>query len=75
MKLAVNTFLITMVTGLAEAGHFAARHGLAMDRFAEILNAKEATKTKLINVNYTMTQTPAESNESSKARDVMVRAC
>ena len=39
MKLAVNTFLITMVTGLAEAGHFAARHGLAMDRFAEILNA------------------------------------
>ncbi|MCD1634331.1 NAD(P)-dependent oxidoreductase [Martelella mediterranea] len=39
MKLAVNTFLITMVTGLAEAGHFAARHGLDMERFAEILNA------------------------------------
>ncbi|MGD9865184.1 MAG: NAD(P)-dependent oxidoreductase [Pseudodonghicola sp.] len=39
MKLAVNTFLITMVTGLAEAGHFAARHGLDMDRFADILNA------------------------------------
>ena len=39
MKLAVNTFLITMVTGLAEAGHFAARHGLDMECFAEILNA------------------------------------
>ncbi|WP_136068684.1 NAD(P)-dependent oxidoreductase [Modicisalibacter radicis] len=39
MKLAVNTFLITMVTGLAEAGHFAARHDLDMVRFAEILNA------------------------------------
>jgi len=39
MKLAVNTFLITMVTGLAEAAHFAARHGLDMARFAEILNA------------------------------------
>ncbi|MCA0850535.1 NAD(P)-dependent oxidoreductase [Salipiger thiooxidans] len=39
MKLAVNTFLITMVTGLAEAAHFAARHGLDMNRFADILNA------------------------------------
>jgi 3-hydroxyisobutyrate dehydrogenase len=39
MKLAVNSFLITMVTGLSEAGHFAARLGLDMDRFAEILNA------------------------------------
>ncbi|WP_319519165.1 NAD(P)-dependent oxidoreductase [uncultured Martelella sp.] len=39
MKLAVNAFLITMVTGLAESGHFAARHGLDMDKFAEILNA------------------------------------
>ncbi|MGB2200550.1 MAG: NAD(P)-dependent oxidoreductase [Pseudooceanicola atlanticus] len=39
MKLAVNTFLITMVTGLTEAAHFAARHGLDMDSFADILNA------------------------------------
>jgi 3-hydroxyisobutyrate dehydrogenase len=39
MKLAVNTFLITMVAGLAEAAHFAARHGLDMTRFAEVLNA------------------------------------
>ncbi|MFC4066474.1 NAD(P)-dependent oxidoreductase [Actinoplanes subglobosus] len=28
MKLAVNTFLISMVTGLAESFHFARRHGL-----------------------------------------------
>ena len=28
MKFSVNLFLITMVTGLAEAAHFADRHGL-----------------------------------------------
>lgn len=39
MKLAVNTFLITLVTGLAEAAHFAARHGLDMTRLMDILNA------------------------------------
>ena len=39
MKLAVNVFLITMVTGLAEAMHFADRHGLELDRFAAILDA------------------------------------
>jgi 3-hydroxyisobutyrate dehydrogenase len=39
MKLAVNVLLITMVTGLAEAAHFAARHGLDMQRFMAILNA------------------------------------
>lgn len=39
MKLAVNTFLIAMVTGLAEAAHFAIRHGLEMTRLVDILNA------------------------------------
>ena len=39
MKLAINTFLITMVTGLAEAAHFAERHDLDMSRFTDILNA------------------------------------
>ncbi|WP_346913116.1 NAD(P)-dependent oxidoreductase [uncultured Roseibium sp.] len=39
MKLAINTFLITMVTGLAEASHFAERHDLDMSRFTDILNA------------------------------------
>lgn len=39
MKLAVNIFLITLVTGLAEAGHFTRQHGLDMERFAAILEA------------------------------------
>lgn len=39
MKLAVNLFLITMVTGLAEAAHFAERHGLDMQQFQAILDA------------------------------------
>ena len=39
MKLAVNTFLITMVTGLAEAYHLADRFGLDRDRFAAVLAA------------------------------------
>ncbi|YCK41129.1 NAD(P)-dependent oxidoreductase [Actinomadura sp. ATCC 39365] len=39
MKLAVNIFLITMVSGLAEAAHFAARHGLDLDRFAQVLDS------------------------------------
>src|SRR5262249_10635786 len=39
MKLAVNLYLITMVTGLAEAAHFAARHGLDLRRFVTILDA------------------------------------
>jgi 3-hydroxyisobutyrate dehydrogenase len=39
MKLAVNTFLITMVTGLAEAAHFAERLGLDTERLVAILDA------------------------------------
>ncbi|MEU0463954.1 NAD(P)-dependent oxidoreductase [Amycolatopsis sp. NPDC006131] len=39
MKLAVNLYLITMVTGLAEATHFAQRQGLDLARFVEVLNA------------------------------------
>lgn len=38
MKLAVNLFLITTVTGLAEAAHFARRHGLDMDLFRTVLD-------------------------------------
>jgi 3-hydroxyisobutyrate dehydrogenase len=38
MKLAVNLYLITMVTGLAEAAHFAERHGLDMRQFVEVLD-------------------------------------
>ena len=37
-KLAVNLYLITMVTGLAEATHFAQRHGLDPHLFAHVLD-------------------------------------
>ena len=39
MKLSVNLFLIALVTGLAEAVHFADRHGLNLAQFAAVLNA------------------------------------
>jgi 3-hydroxyisobutyrate dehydrogenase len=38
-KLSVNLFLITMVTGLAEALHFAERQGLDLGRVVEVLDA------------------------------------
>ncbi|MGQ8630999.1 NAD(P)-dependent oxidoreductase [Agrobacterium sp. DKPNP3] len=38
MKLAVNVFLITLVTGLAEATHFAKSHNLDPTQFAAILD-------------------------------------
>jgi len=37
MKLAVNVFLITLVTGLAESVHFARSHGLDLARFVDVL--------------------------------------
>jgi 3-hydroxyisobutyrate dehydrogenase len=39
MKLAVNLFLITMVTGLVVAFHFAERHGLDLAQLVHILDA------------------------------------
>ena len=39
MKLSVNLFLISMVTGLAEAVHFADRHGLDLDQLVAVLDA------------------------------------
>jgi len=39
MKLSVNLFLITMVTGLAEAAHFAERQGVDLKLFREVLDA------------------------------------
>jgi 3-hydroxyisobutyrate dehydrogenase len=38
-KLAINTFLITMVTGLAEAYHLAERFGLDLDTFVAVHDA------------------------------------
>jgi 3-hydroxyisobutyrate dehydrogenase len=39
MKLSVNLFLITLVTGLAEAFHFADRHGLDQRLLRDVLDA------------------------------------
>jgi len=39
LKLSVNTFLISMVTGLAEAFHFAAGHGVDPDLLRQVLDA------------------------------------
>jgi 3-hydroxyisobutyrate dehydrogenase len=39
MKLSVNLYLITMVTGLAEAIHFAARHDLDLRQLLAVLDA------------------------------------
>jgi 3-hydroxyisobutyrate dehydrogenase len=39
MKLAVNVFLITTVTGLAESVHFARRHDLDLGTLQHVLNA------------------------------------
>ncbi|MCX4759437.1 NAD(P)-dependent oxidoreductase [Streptomyces sp. NBC_01275] len=39
MKFSVNLFLITMVTGLAEAFHFADRHGLDQRLLGDVLDA------------------------------------
>ena len=51
MKLAVNSFLITMVTGLTEALHFAERHALDIQQFVAVLNAgpmaSEVSRAKL----------------------------
>ena len=38
MKLAVNVFLITQITGLAESFHFARRHGIDLTTLATALN-------------------------------------
>lgn len=39
MKLSVNVFLIALVTGLAEAVHFADRHGLDLHQLVAVLSA------------------------------------
>ncbi len=45
MKLSVNLFLITMVTGLAEAYHFAERHGLDLGQLVAVLDAGPMSST------------------------------
>lgn len=45
MKLAVNIFLITMVTGLAEAMHFGEKLGLDLDQLGSVLAAGPMAST------------------------------
>ncbi len=45
MKLSVNLFLITLVTGLAEAAHFAERHGLDRQQLLAVLDAGPMAST------------------------------
>jgi 3-hydroxyisobutyrate dehydrogenase len=47
MKFAVNTFLITQVTGLAESFQFAARHGLDLEQFVGVLSAGPMASTTM----------------------------
>jgi 3-hydroxyisobutyrate dehydrogenase len=51
MKLAVNLFLITTVTGLVESFHFAQRHGLDLEAFREVVDggqvASPVSRTKI----------------------------
>lgn len=61
MKLAVNLFLITQVTGLCEAMHFAARQGLDRHQVAEVLDAgpmasivSRAKTAKLVDADYSV---------------------
>lgn len=45
LKLSINLFLITMVTGLAEAVHFADRHGVDLRRFLSVHDAGPMAST------------------------------
>ena len=56
MKLAVNTFLISVMTGLAESFHFAARHGLDLALLKQILDAGQmASKLSLVKTSKLLT--------------------
>jgi 3-hydroxyisobutyrate dehydrogenase-like beta-hydroxyacid dehydrogenase len=47
MKLSVKLYLIAMVTGLAEAFHFASRHDLDPARFVSVLDANTMASVPL----------------------------
>lgn len=61
MKLSVNTFLIPMVTAIAEASHLARRYGLDMKQFQAVLDAGPMASNvsrvkidKLVNEDFTV---------------------
>lgn len=82
MKLAVNLFLITMVTGLAEATHFAERNGVDLSVFRAILDAGPmASKVsavklaKLVNKDYAVQASIADVLMNSQLIYDAARAC
>jgi 3-hydroxyisobutyrate dehydrogenase len=69
-KLAVNHFLITMVTGLVEAAHFAQRHNLDLQQFSDIIAcgpmASKVSTSKLQKI------TDADLSVQASLRDVLM---
>ena len=70
MKLAINLYLITMVTGLAEAVHFADRHGLDLDRFRAVLDAGPMASS-VSRVKLRASCWPADLSPQAAAADVL----
>lgn len=70
MKLAVNLFLITMVTGLAEAFHFAGKKGLDLAAFGALLDktpmASDVSRAKAAKL------AAADFTPHAKASDVLM---
>jgi 3-hydroxyisobutyrate dehydrogenase len=80
MKLAVNLFLITTVTGLAEAVHFAERHGIDLGVFRAIVDAGPmASKVsriklaKLVDRDYAVQASVADVHMNTRCRALFAR--
>jgi len=71
-KLAVNHFLITMVTGLVEAAHFAMRKKLDLQQFSDIIGsgpmASSVSAVKLLKI------TTSDISAQASLRDVLMNA-
>lgn len=73
MKLAVNTYLISMVTALAEAAHLAKHYGLDMKQFQNVLDAGPMASAvsrikidKLVNGDFTVQAAIADVHMNSQ---------
>lgn len=73
MKLSVNLFLNTMLAGMAEAVHFADRHGLDLNTFAAAINAgpmscdvTEVKLPKFISRDFSMQAATADAFNSTR---------
>lgn len=70
MKLAVNLFMITMVTGLVEAVHFAERNGLNLAQFAAVLDAGYMASSNVLESNRLIAGAAREAGIASPLLDV-----